>query len=57
MEDTGVELMVINTCRCCTAVSEVEPFDNIFQCVYEGVNLEDILNILAPISLSIDDGK
>lgn len=57
MEETGVELVVINTCRCCIAVSEEEPFDNIFQCIYEGINLEDILNALAPISLAIDDGK
>lgn len=57
MEETGVELVVVNTCRCCIAVSEEEPFDNIFQCIYEGINLEDILNALAPISLAIDDGE
>lgn len=57
MEDSAVELVLVSTCRCCIAVSENEPFDNIFECIFEGVNLEDILNLLAPISLTIDDGK
>lgn len=57
MEDPVIELVLVSTCRCCVVVSEDEPFDNIFECIYEGINLEDILNVLAPISLAIDDGK
>lgn len=58
MEDPVIEeVVLVTTCRCCLGVPESEPFDNIFECIYDGINLEDILNILAPISLLIDDGE
>jgi hypothetical protein len=46
----------INVCRCCYLYSS-DPMDNIFECVFEDVELHEILNLLAPISLEADDGK
>lgn len=57
MEETGVEVVIVNTCRCCIAVSEDDIFDDIFQCIFDGINLEDILNALAPIEIAADDGE
>lgn len=51
-----VEELATSACRCCLSFSE-EPMDNIFECVYAGVELHEILNLLAPISLLADDGK
>lgn len=45
-----------NICRCCNVYSS-EAMDSIFECVFEDVELHEILNLLAPISIEADDGK
>lgn len=45
------------TCRCCLLFSEDEPMDNIYECVYQDIELHEILNLLVPITILADDGK
>lgn len=51
-----VEEVSIKTCRCCLFFSE-EPMDDIFECEYAEIELQEILNLLAPIEITPDDGK
>lgn len=44
-------------CRCCLFIYEEDSMDNMFDCLYEDIEFHEIINILAPISISPDDGK
>ena len=44
------------TCRCCLAESDGS-FDNIFEIVYENEFFNNILNILIPCAIDMNDGK
>lgn len=45
------------TCRCCLTFSEDEIMDNIFECVYQDIELHEILNLIVPNTIQFDDGK
>lgn len=52
-----IEDFSIKTCRCCLMFSEDETMDNIYECVYQDIELHEILNLLVPIAIVADDGK
>lgn len=51
-----VEIQGLPTCRCCLASSE-EVMDNIFDCTFDDIPLQDILSNVAPVSMFADDGE
>lgn len=50
------QLYTIFTCRCCLAFSN-EPMERIFECAYGAIAFHEIIKILAPISIEVDDGN
>lgn len=45
-----------NVCRCCFSFSN-ERMDNLFELSFEDLELHEILNLIAPVSIEVDDGK
>lgn len=59
MEVEFIEIEEISesfTCRCCILKSE-EQMDNIFDCIYENIDLQELLSIVAPVSIFPNDGE
>lgn len=48
---------IISTCRCCSRFSSSELMLNIFDYVYDNIELHEILSLLVPVAISPDDGK
>jgi hypothetical protein len=50
------EILESFTCRCCLSQSE-DVIDNIFECNFEGIPLQEILSIVASVSIFAEDGE
>jgi hypothetical protein len=59
MEDVEMSIIEVDPmtfrCRCCLAADEV--MENIFESVYDNIELHEILSILAPVIIMADDGE
>lgn len=57
MEVIEVDPNALQFCRCCyQSFLDVE-MENIFDCLYEQIELHEIISLLAPVSISADDGE
>lgn len=57
MEVIEVDPNALQFCRCCyQSFIDVE-MENIFICLYEEIKLHEIISLLAPVTISEDDGK
>lgn len=43
-------------CRCCFLFSE-NPMESLFDSVYDGIELHEIINLLVPVAIVANDGK
>lgn len=47
----------ISYCRCCYTSYFYEEMENIFDCLYDRIELHEIVSLLVPVSISADDGE
>lgn len=57
MEVIEVDPNALQVCRCCYQSFLDVKMENIFDCLYEQIELHEIISLLAPVTISADDGE